>query len=54
MVKFNKEVASSLDYDSLKLEQKEMIVKFMQGNDACVFHATGFGKSLPYAVLPSI
>ena len=46
--------AASLGYFSLKEEQKKAIKAFVGGNDVFISLPTGYGKSLCYALLPSI
>ena len=46
------EAVVELGYPSLKEEQKQVIVAFLQGRDIYVVVPTGFGKSLCYACLP--
>jgi len=44
--------ATKLGYESLKMEQKEAVKAFVEGNDVFVSLSTGFGKSLFFALLP--
>ena len=42
---------TKLSYESLKMEQKEAVKAFVEGNDAFVSLPTGFGKSLCFTLL---
>ncbi len=46
--------ALRLGYDSLKAEQELAITSFIRGNDVFVSLPTGYGKSLCFALLPSV
>lgn len=46
--------ARALGYQELKKEQLEAIEKLVAGKDVFVALPTGFGKSLCFAVLPSV
>lgn len=46
--------ARALGYEKLKKEQLEVVCSFIAGNDVFVALPTGFGKSLCYAILPSV
>ena len=48
------EAATSLGYTHLKDEQKKALHAFISGKDAFVSLPTGYGKSLCYALLPSV
>ena len=48
------EAATSLGYTRLKNEQKEALHAFVSGKDVFVSLPTGYGKSLCYALLPSV
>jgi len=48
------EVGVELGYSSLKTEQTQAILKFLQGKDVFVVLPTGYGKSLCYACLPLV
>ena len=48
------EAASSYGYPDLKPEQKRVLKSFIEGKDVFVSLPTGYGKSLCYALLPSI
>lgn len=41
-------------YGPLKMKQKEAIEAFVSGKDTFVALPTGYGKSIIYALLPSI
>ena len=41
-------------YSPLKVKQKEAIEAFVSGKDTFVALPTGYGKSIIYALLPSI
>ena len=45
-------VASGLGYSSLKPEQIDVVLQFINGRDVFAVLPTGFGKSLCYACLP--
>ena len=47
-------VASSLDYHSLKSEQKAIIKEFVMGKDVFAIFPTAYGKSLCYACLAGV
>ncbi len=46
--------ALRLGYDSLKAEQELAITSFIRGKDVFVSLPTGYGKSLCFALLPSV
>jgi len=46
--------ATKLGYESLKMELKEAIKAFFEGNDVFVSLPTGFEKSLCFALLPYV
>jgi ATP-dependent DNA helicase RecQ len=46
------EAAAKLGYFDLKVEQKDVIKQFVNGNDVFVCLPTGYGKSLCYCCLP--
>ena len=46
--------ATKLGYESLKMELKEAIKAFVEGNDVFVSLPTGFEKSLCFALLPYV
>ena len=46
--------AAKLGYSQLKSVQHEVVTKFVSGKDVFVSLPTGSGKSLCYAVLPSV
>lgn len=48
------EAATSLGYTRLKNEQKGALHAFVSGKDVFVSLPTGYGKSLCYALLPSV
>ena len=48
------EVAFSIGYSSLRVEQKTALLQFLSGNDIFVRLPTGYGKSLCYILLPLI
>ena len=47
-------VTTTLGYNHLKEEQRDVINNFLLGNDVFVILPTGFGKTLCYACLPKI
>ena len=48
------DVASSIGYPALKLEQRRVLKAFVEGKDVFVSLPTGYGKSLCYALLPFV
>ena len=48
------EVAFSIGYSSLRVEQKTALLQFLSGNNIFVRLPTGYGKSLCYILLPLI
>ena len=47
------EVAKDLGFN-LKQKQLEAVLTFLSGNDVFVSLPTGYGKSIIYAILPSV
>ena len=48
------EVGRLYGYHTLKEKQKEVITAFLMGNDVFACLPTGYGKSVCYAILPTI
>ena len=48
------DAASSSGYPTLKPEQKRVLKAFVEGRDIFVSLPTGYGKSLCYALLPTV
>ena len=48
------EAATSLGYTRLMYEQKKALHAFVSGKDVFISLPTGYGKSLCYALLPSV
>ena len=49
-----RQCGKQLGYDSLKKKQVEDVIAFIEGNDVFVCLSTGYGKSVIYALLPSV
>jgi len=47
-------VALEVGYSDLKDKQKEVLVKFVTGNDVFAVLPTGYGKTLCFACLPGV
>ena len=48
------ETLKDLGFQSLKLKQKEAVEAFVKGRDVFVALPTGYGKSIIYAILPTL
>ena len=48
------ETLKELDFQPLKQKQKEAVETFVQGKDVFVSLPTGYGKSVIYAILPTL
>ena len=49
-----REAASRIGYDNVKPKQIEAVLEFCKGKDVFVSLPTGYGKTLIFAVLPSL
>ena len=48
------EAASNIRYENVKPKQIQAVLEFYKGKDVFDSHSTGYGKTLIFAVLPSL
>ena len=48
------EAVKEAGFESLKAEQQKVLEAFVSGKDTFVALPTGYGKSIIYAILPSV
>ena len=49
-----RDCAQTIGYSNLRQQQLDVVTSFVGGNDVFAILPTGFGKSLCYAILPSV